>query len=323
MCDGSIILAVESEELYFVYSFGNMATETSEFVENRAEYNDTYNIFTRGRREQEQLWAENTLVPKLVEILKHKESQTASEFKVMAVGSGIGSFDCMFLEVLFACGKELIEGRQITWTVVEPNESAIEKFKQDIASKSGIFEKVKFNWINKGVEEYLQVSECEKYDLVHFMHVLYYVNEEIVLKNAYEKCLKDNGCIFIAVGSKDDIWVNLIRSFKSKIPSLENELHYPTNIELSEICKRNGWAFETFDGKLDLEITEILEEGNPQGEAMLKFFLHIHEDPKKKFGEALVSELIEFFHKMSWEKIEGGKKQHFVNDNEGILLISK
>ena len=298
-----------------------MATDALEFVENRNEYNDTYDIFTRGRREQEQLWSQNMLVPKLVEFFKPKKSET--DFKVLAVGSGVGSFDCMLLEVLFTCGKELVEGKQTTWTVVEPNESAIEKFKQDVASKSGIFEKVKFKWVNKDVEKFLEVGDGEQYDFIHFVNVLYYVNEEIVLKNAYEKFLKKPGCMFIVVGSEDDIWVNLIKSFKSKIPSLENELHYPTNIELSEICKRNEWAFETFDGKLDVEVTEVFEEGNPQGEALLKFFLHIHEDPKKKYGEALVAELIEFFHKMSWEKMKDGKKRHFVNDNEGILLISK
>ena len=300
-----------------------MANASYKFVTNCDTYHDVHQNIYRLSRDQQQVYLENVIMPKLVEHFKPKKSEITSEFKVLAVGSGIGSYDCMLLEVLFACGKELVEGRKITWTVVEPNASAIERFKDRITTKCGFLEKVNFTWINKNFEGFLEDVNGEKYDLIHFVHVLFYVNEEIVLKNAYEKCLKDNGCIFIAVGSKDDILVNLIKSFKSRIPSLENELHYPTKIELSEICKVNGWAFDTFDGKVDFEITQILEEGSPQGEAMLKFFLHIDEDLKKKFGEALVSELIEFFNKMSWEKIEDGKKQHFVNGNEGILLITK
>ena len=115
--------------------------------------------------------------------------------------------------------------------------------------------------------------------------------------------------------------MNFIKSFKVKIPSLS--LKQPTNIKLSEICKRNGWVCETFDGKLDLEITEIFNDGDPIGEALLKFFFHINEDPKEKYGEKLMSEVKEFFRKVSWEKMKDGKKCYFVKEDEGILLVYK
>ena len=284
-------------------------------------YNDVFAIFTRNRREQEKVWVEYELVPKITQFFRPKYSPSKSQFKVLAVGSNEGSFDCLFIKALFTHGKELIEGKEVTWTVVEPNTIAINEFKQKVSSEGGIFQNVKFSWINKGLEEFLEVTESEQFDLIQFIHVLYYVDEERMLKNSYDKLLGSPGCILAAVGSEGDVWVNFIKSFKVKIPSLS--IKQLTNIELSEICKRNGWVCETFDGKLDLEITEIFNDGDPIGEALLKFFFHINEDPKEKYGEALMSEIIEFFRKVSWEKMKDGKKCCFVKEDEGILLVYK
>ena len=299
-----------------------MATD-SRFVENAGEYNNILEVFVRGRREQETVWVENQLVPKITQFFRPKYSPSKSQFKVLAVGSNEGTFDRLFIKALFTHGKELIEGKEVTWTVVEPNTIAINEFKQKVSSEGGIFQNVKFSWVNKGMEEFLEVTGPEQFDLIQFIHVLYYVDEERMLKNSYDKLLGSPGCILAAVGSEGDIWVNLMKSFKVKIPSLASELHYPTNIELSEICKRNGWSCETFDGKLDLEITEIFNDGDPIGEAMLKFFFHINEEPKEKYGEKLMSEVIQFFRKMSWEKMKDGKKSFFVKDDAGLLLIYK
>jgi len=295
----------------------------SKFVASEVEYNDIFEVFTRGRREQEKVWLENDVVPKLCEAFTQGKLTLQSTFKVLAVGSGKGSFDCLLLKTLFSHAKELIQGRQVIYTVVEPNAAAIDDFRNNVSTQD-VFRNVKFNWVNKGMQEFFDADEPERYDFIHFVHVLYYVrNEEEILKSAYEKFLACPGCILAIVGNEGDIWVNLMESFKTKVQSLSSELHYPTNKELSEICKRSGWAFDTFSGKLDLEVTEIFIEGDPIGEAMIKFFLHINEDPKERFGEELISEVMEFFRRMSWESIADGRKCRFVNDDEGLLFIYK
>ena len=296
-----------------------MATSSSNILDSQKDYNDVFEIFTRSRREQEKIWVENDLVSKITE--HFRPSPWKSQFKVLAVGSGVGSFDCLFIKALFTHGKELIEGKQVIWTVVEPNTIAINEFKQKVSSEDAIFQNVSFSWVNKGFEEYLEVTEPEQFDLIHFMHVLYYVNEEIVLKNSYDKFLGSPGCILAAVGTEGDIWEHIIKSFKLKIPSLS--LKQPTNIQLSEICARNGWVCETFDAKLDQEVTDILKNGDPKGEALLKFFFHINENPSELYGKELMSEILEFFREMSWEKIKDGKKCSFVKEDEGILLVYK
>ena len=215
-----------------------------------------------------------------------------------------------------------MEGKKVTYTVVEPSAVAIDEFKHNISSQCGVFQNIKFNWINKRVEEFLEGKEAERYDLIQFVHVLYYVeSEEEILKSAYDKFLANPGCILTVVVTEDCIWRKLLEPFELKIPSLE--ANQPTNVELSQICKRNGWEYETFEGKLDVEVTEVFDERVPVGQEILKFFLHMNGEPKEKLGEKIMSQLMEFFGRMSWEKIKDGKKHLFVHDDDGILLTYK
>ena len=65
-----------------------MASKGSSILDSQTEYNDVFEIFTRSRREQEKVWVENDLVPKITE--HFRPSSRKSQFKVLAVGSGVG-----------------------------------------------------------------------------------------------------------------------------------------------------------------------------------------------------------------------------------------
>jgi len=301
-----------------------MAAEQFKFVENHKQYVDIYKIICRCCREDQKIWVENDLVPKLQNAFIRNKSSPKSELKILAIGSSRGSFDCLLLTALLSHAKELMDGKQLTYTVVEPNTAAIDEFKHSVASQDEIFQKVNFNWVNQRMEEFLEAKEPEQYDLIHFMHVLYYAeNEEEMLKSAYEKFLGSSGCIIAAVAAEGNIWLNLRESFKAKIPSLSHGFHVSTNKDLAVICKRNGWTYEAFDAKLELDVTEIFDERDPVGQAILRFFLHINEEPREQFGKELMSEIMEFFKKISWEQIRNEKKSMVVKDDEGILLIYK
>jgi len=298
-----------------------MTSEDSRFVENHKEYMDIFHVFSRSRREQRKTWIESDLIPKIRDTFTQDKHAPKSEFSVLAVGSNDGSFDCLLLKAMLFHMKEFLQGKQLIYTVVEPNSVAIDEFKLKASLQDGVFRNVKFNWVNKGMQEFLKGEKTERYDLIHFMQVLYYAeNEEEILTVAYEKFLARPGCIVVAVGSECDVWGVLIKSFKMRIPSMLKNL---TNIELSELFKRNGWAYDIFETTTHLEITELFNERDRVGQAILKFFLHINEDPKEVLGEKLVSEIIEFFRRMSWEGIKDGKKCLFATEIEGILLAYK
>ena len=302
-----------------------MATEQSRFIANHKEYADIYKIICRSCREDQKIWVENDLVPKIQNAFVQSKPTPRSEFRILSIGSNRGSFDCLLLKALFSHTKELMNGKQVVYTVVEPNTPAIDEFKHTVeSSQDEIFQRITFNWVNKRMEEFLETHEPERFDLIQIMHVLYYAeNEEQLLKKAYEKFLATPGCIIASVAAEGNIWVQLMELFGAKVPSLSYGHHVPTNKDLAVICERNGWAHETFDAKLDLEVTEIFDERDPVGQAILKFFLKVNEDPKKKLGKELISEVMEFFRRISWEKIKHEKRSLVVKDDEGILLIYK
>ena len=302
-----------------------MTTEESRFVENHKEYADSFQVYCRHHGEQQQVWVENELMKRLRDAFTRQSHGPKSEFKILAVGANSGSFDILLIRALFSHAKELVEGKKVTYTVVEPNAVAIDEFKHNVSSQGGVFQNIKFNWINKRIEEFFEGKEAERYDLIQFVHVLYYVeSEEEILKSAYEKFLASPGCILTVVVTEKNIWRQLIKPFALKIPSLV--VNQPTNVELSEVCKRNGWEYETFEGKLDVEVTEVFDERSETdsvGLALLKFFLQLNGEPKEKLGKEIMSEVMEFFVRISWEKIKDGKKRFFVNDDDGILLTYK
>jgi len=299
-----------------------MSTKDFKFVEKHQEYVDTFQIFSRHRGKQQAVWVENKLVERLRDVLQRDYFSRTTEFKVLAFGTNVGSFDTLLIKALFSHAKELVEGKQVTYTVIEPNTVAIDEFKRNISTQGGVFQNIKFNWINKRMEEFLETKGPERYDLIQFVHVLYYAeNEEELLKTAYEKFLASPGCILAVCAAEGNIWRLLVESFKLKIPSLI--VNQVKNVELSEICKRNQWEHRIFDAKMDLEVTDIFNEGDPIGKAMLLFFLHVDEEPKEKLGKEIILEVMEFLKRMSWEKIKDGKKRLFVNEDDGILLIYK
>ena len=292
------------------------------FVENHKDYVDTYRIFGRHREKQQQVWVEKDLVKKLRDAFIQNDTTTASEFKILAVGSNNGAFDKLLINALYSHGKELVHGKHVKYTVVEPNAVAIDEFKRMVSSQGGVFQNIKFNWVNKRMEEFLEAKDPECYDFIHFSHVLYYVeDEEEILKSAYAKLLSRPGCILAVVGTEGNIWKQVIGSFKTKIPSLVESQH--TNAELSEICSGSGWEYETFEGRMDLEVTEVFNQGDPVGQAILKFLLQTNEMPERELGKEIMSEIMELFTWMSWEKKIDGTKRLFVNEDNGVLLIYK
>jgi len=299
-----------------------MPTEESRFVDNHKGYTDAYQIFCRTRGEQQKVWVEKEFVPKLRDVFITGNETQKSEFKILAVGTNIGSFDIMLIDALFSYAKELVEGKQVSYTVVDLNTVAIGEFKRRVSSQGGVFQNINFNWVNMSVEEFLETNEPERYDLIQFVHVLYFAeNEEQILKSAYEKFLASPGCILAVVAAENNIWVQVVEAFKMKIPSITaNQL---TNAQLSKISKRNAWEYEMFDAKLDLEVTEVFDEGNSMGQAILKIFFHMNEEPNEKLGKMLMSDILELFRRVSWEKMRDGKKCLYANEDDGALLIYK
>ncbi|XP_065056391.1 histamine N-methyltransferase-like [Rhopilema esculentum] len=284
-------------------------------------YQRVFEVYSRGFFEQQRNWIANILVPRFVDKLGLKSN--SSNLRVLAVGSGVGSADIRLLDELFSGAKDFMSERKIQWIVVEPDGIAMKTFKDIISKRSEDFKNIEFVWINKRFEEYIDGIQTadEQFDFIHFFNVLYYMDQDVVLKKAYERLLQKQGMLLCVVGSQGDIWKNMIEAFQFKIDL--SHFQQPTNVDLCKIAETYSWDYEMFDGKLDLEITQMFIENNPVGKAMLQFFLQTTNDPKELLGEELYAELINFFKSQSWEVVNNGSNIFFVKCDEGILLIYK
>ena len=213
--------------------------------------------------------------------------------------------------------------RKIQWVVVEPNGLAMKIFRDKISKRSENLKNIEFVWINKRFEEYIDGTESadKRFDFIHFFHVLYYMDKDVVLKRAYERLLQKPGMLLCVVGSQGDIWSNLIEAFRFKIDL--SHFQQPTNVDLCKNAKTYSWDCDMFDGKLDLEVSQMFIEGDPDGKAMLQFFLHTKNDPKELLGSELYAELINFFKSQSWKVVNNRSNRFFVKCDDGILLIYK
>lgn len=305
------------------FATGRMAStvESYEFLSKGDEYNTAFDYFSRGRQEQQQLWIVDQLIPKISGSLKN----CAGTWRVLAVGPGNGPVDLLIVAELVKIINELKGGSKpmtISWTVVEPNETAMAEFKRKVEDRS--LSCVRFEWINKTFDEFMTTwdANSDKFHLVHFVHCLYYMQEDLALKTTMEQLLEPNGHLLVVVGIENDVWDMLMKGYKDKIETLAKELHYLTNTAVIKHIGKHGWKYETFIGKLDLEITEIFEDDHPTGVAMLQFFMHTKQDARKCIEPQLIKEIVAFLRRLSWAKKIEGKEKIFVNDDEGVILIS-
>ncbi len=297
----------------------NEATEDPwNFVSN--EHDVPFNDISRNRVEQQKVWMDEDLIP----IIKRNfKDDKISSFRVLSVGPSLGKFDLVLMEELKRLRDESFNPEKISWTAVEPNKTALDKFKEKAEGEEmkGYFD---FTWINKTFEEYMKDGDAkDKFHFVHFVNVFFYMEEEVVIKDTLEKLLLKNGVLLALVGTEGDIWTMLMDEFKHKIRTLSSELHYPTNAMLSRLADRNGWKYEIFNRKLDMEITEVFSPGDKNGISILQFFLQTKENPYDVYGSELIEEVVEFLRSKSWSKMNGENETFYVNDDDGIIIITK
>ena len=294
---------------------------TKTFVEKDQSYVDSWAVLSRGRREQQQTWVSNIIIPKVALLLNGEE-----QMKILSVGSGNGSFDMIVLEELENFLKVRGQtGKKIEYHVLEPNIELMGIFRaktETVAMHN--LTRVQFSWANKLFEHYLNdYPNHTEFDLIIMSHCLYYMNEADVIRQTFGNLLAEKGYLVIITGTEGDIWTQLRQRYEKRVPSLA-EFHYPTEKSISELAKSNGWHYECFKGKQDLEITEIFDEESATGDKLLEFFFH-HENPRKTFGQELLTDILGFFSKAEGNSVKtiGDKKRWYAKNDDGIVLIFK
>ena len=283
---------------YYYKSFDAMKNKTSEFFKNVEIMRDH--------------------MPSMIQKLLHSV-QDRTSFNILSVGSGTGDMD---LEILKIVKDELQRSQgchqmKIFNRAIEINKYPCELYKAAIKNFND--RQADFDLRHQSFEEYAEEFTLEqlKFDVIHFIHSIYYLDIEAVLKHCIENELQDNGRLVFIVQRPD-----LMSSILEKqgfpdwhgTPDEKNPESLETAEKMFKIAEKYGWKHEVYTHKYSIDVTEIFDPQSTEGNLLLDFITHIENyrgiADKKLLQETLA--LIEDLTTLKDGKRLGEKKESLI-----------
>ena len=139
----------------------------------------------------------------------------SQQLNILSVGSGNGEKDLLVLKVIRESLRSTDKGAEVKIfnRAIEPNTCFCDLYNEAIENMQ---QATKFEICEQSFQEYSQHTEKEpvKFDLVHFIHSIYYVDMEEALCHCFEKELGENG-VFVCIVSDHDL-MDLVLAKQSK-----------------------------------------------------------------------------------------------------------
>ena len=213
--------------------------------------------------------------------LLENHSSNNSPFRVLSVGSGEGENDINILKAFSKIGREKQKAISIINRVIEPDVGRLWKFR---AKTANLFENlteqinVDFEWVPMTFQEYTSQKKEDdaKFDVVHFIHSMYYLGIEDALVHCYEKVLGKEGIIISITQDEDDPMLKLAAKFPNqRNPSL------PRNKDVIALATQRRWKYFACPVNTNnLDITAIFDSSSWEGNYLLDFLIN---ERKKQF----------------------------------------
>lgn len=172
-----------------------------------------------------------------------------------------------------------------------------------------------FDLRHQSFEEYAEESTLEqlKFDVIHFIHSIYYVDIEAVLKHCIENELQDNGRLVFIVTRSSPMSSVLEKQWHGT--SDEKNLGiFETAEKMFEIAEKYGWKHEIYTHEYSIDVTEIFDPQSTEGNLLLDFITHTENyrgtADKKLLQETLA--LIEDLSTLKDGKRLGEKKESLI-----------
>ena len=161
-------------------------------------------------------------------------------------------------------------------------------------------------------------KESVKFDMVHFMHSIYYVDVEQTLIHCFKKELSDKGTVVCLVSGQD--LKNCVSLKQSNLwhGKDKNSESYDTAEKIINKINDNGWKHEIYTHEYSIDVTEVFDEKSTEGNLLLDFLTHnvnFRETADKQLVEETLA-LIKDLTTVKDEKRLGEKK-------ESLLFIYK
>ena len=241
---------------YYYKSFDVLKNKTSEFFKNVAIMRDH--------------------MPSMIQkLLQSVHDRTC--FNILSVGSGTGDMD---LEILKIVKDELQRSQgchqlKIFNRAIEINKYPCDLYKAAIKNLND--QQVDFDLRHQSFEEYAEefTMEQPKFDLIHFIHSIYYVDIEAVLKHCIENELQDNGLLVFTVERAGDLISSVLEKQRFPdwhgTPDEKNPETFETAEKMFEIAEKYGWEHEVCTQEFSIDVTEIFDPQSTEGNLLLDF----------------------------------------------------
>ncbi|KAL6100601.1 hnmt [Pungitius sinensis] len=207
-----------------------------------------------------------------------------SSLDVLGVGSGGGEVDAHILTVL----QSTFPSVPITTDVVEGSADLTDSFKALVA-KSPNLQKIPFTWHLMTSENYeKQVKakgDIKKFDFIHMVQMIYYVDNLAGTIAFYRSLLKTNGRLMIIVEAADSGWDILWKTYKKEL-AVDAITEYRSSAEVIDCLKSQGLKYEERAAPNAFDLTECFDPSSGTGQRLLNFMT-----AKDSFRESFTPEV--------------------------------
>ena len=197
-------------------------------------------------------------------------------FCILSVGSGEGYNDLPFLEMLSKADQGKAGKPVFFVRAIEPDKMKLDAFcakAEDLPESLKMKANIKFEWFPMTYQEYVEQKRKDevKFDVIHFLHSIYYVNVESALKHCYEEELGAKGVIFSFTQDVNSPYVRYGSIFSSQDLVCSPGSYY-SNKEVTDVAKKNGWKYVECSGEsITGDITAIFDRTSEEGNLLLDF----------------------------------------------------
>lgn len=232
-------------------------------------------------------------------------------FYILGVGSGDGSSDISFIEILSRICQKSSGSRQFVQRTIEPDQRVLEVFltkAQRLPESLKSNMDIEFQWHPTTFQEYVEQKKKDdaKFQVVHFFHSLYYTGLETALEHCYGKELGEKGVILSILNDEQSSMSKYYRAFSSQGMILNREA-YRDSKDISDVAKKNGWKYLECPGEtMNCDITAIFDRHSVKGNLLLDFLTH-WVNAGETAGQANLQKILSFWRGECIEDCRGRK----------------
>lgn len=251
--------------------------------------------------------------------LLEERSFNESPFRVLSVGSGEGGNDINLLEALSKIPPNEGKAMSMVNRVVEQNADRLAAFRAKAPNLCAHFKgraNVDFEWIPMTFQEYSSQKKADdvKFDVVHFIHSIYYLGVEDVLVHCYEKELGRQGILLSITESEASPICKYAEKFGDR---LINSMTRNNNVV--DVAREKGWKYFVCSGDFkSLDITSIFISSSLEGNSLLDFLTY-RMGVRQNENSETVEKMLKFWEEES-SISEQGKRVVELGDNAVIIV---